>query len=98
MAGVTVTFTAISGPNLSGIVCSETGNNANVTDSNGNAPCTCTDTEGAGTDTIQANSGALTSNTVSKTWQAPCDLMVTKSCQAAPEYVCTKPITSQTMK
>jgi hypothetical protein len=63
VAGATVTFTVISGPNMG-----TTG--TDVTDASGVATFTYTDSGGAGTDTIQANIGQIQSNTVEKIWQA----------------------------
>lgn len=61
VAGATVVFTVLTGPNAG-----KTG--SSTTDGTGNASFTYTDL-GAGTDTIQAKIGTtLTSNTVSMTW------------------------------
>jgi hypothetical protein len=62
VAGATITFTVTAGPNQG-----TTGQA--VTDANGNASFIYTDSGGAGTDTIVASIGALTSNEVTKTWQ-----------------------------
>jgi PKD repeat protein len=59
--GATITFTVTAGPNQ-GVTGQA------VTDANGQATFTYQDAGGAGTDTIVASIGALTSNTVSKTW------------------------------
>ena len=64
VAGATVTFTVTAGPN--------TGQSGtDVTDGAGNAEFTYTSNGVAGTDTISASIGSLTSNSVSKTWQVP---------------------------
>jgi hypothetical protein len=62
VAGAGVTFSVIAGPNAS---ATGTG----TTDANGQATFTYSDTGGAGTDTIQANSGDVHSNTAQKVWQ-----------------------------
>jgi len=61
--GATVDFEVLTGPNTG-----ETGQD--VTDVDGNATFTYTDTAGPGTDTIQASIGGLKSNIVEKIWQA----------------------------
>ncbi len=61
-AGVTVTFTVLSGPNAG-----KTG--TAVTDNNGQASFTYTDTGGAGTDRIQASDATDNSNVVTKMWK-----------------------------
>ena len=65
VAGATVVFTVLTGPNAGA-----TG--SAVTDANGLASFTYNDTGGAGTDTIQASIGSLKSNTVQKIWASTC--------------------------
>lgn len=65
VAGATVVFTVLSGPNAG-----QTG--SAVTDSNGLASFTYNDTGGAGTDSIRASIGTLNSNTVQKIWASTC--------------------------
>ena len=60
--GAIVKFKVIAGPD-DGLAA------PGVTDANGEATFTYTDTIGAGTDTIEADLGGLTSNTVEETWQ-----------------------------
>jgi hypothetical protein len=63
--GATVVFTVLTGPNAG-----KTG--SAVTDVNGFASFTYSDTGGAGTDTIRASIGTLNSNTVTKLWASTC--------------------------
>jgi hypothetical protein len=62
VAGSSVKFVVKTGPNQ-GI------STVAITDANGNASFTYTGKGGAGTDTIQANTGSVLSNSVSVTWQ-----------------------------
>jgi hypothetical protein len=78
VVGATVVFKVLTGPNAG-----QTG--SSDTDSNGQATFTYSDTGGAGTDTIQASIGTLTSNIVSKIWAvADCDSPVVTL--SAPMY------------
>lgn len=77
VAGATVTFTVVSGPNAG-----QTG--TGVTNASGEATWTYTDTGGAGTDTIKATIGSVESNTVSKIWKNPND---PPTCSATPDVV-----------
>lgn len=63
--GATVNFAVLTGPNAG-----KTG--SAVTNANGQATFTYSDTGGAGTDTIQASIGTLNSNIVSKAWTTDC--------------------------
>jgi hypothetical protein len=68
--GVTITFRVTSGPNAGATGTGQTG-------ANGQATFTYTDNGGAGSDTIQAFVGALSSNVVVKNWVvvvATCDI------------------------
>ena len=70
IAGVTVSFKILSGPNVG-----MTGSGTTLT--NGQTTFTYTDTGGAGADNIQANVGALVSNILVKNWVVPvatCDM------------------------
>src|SRR4029077_20783252 len=61
--GATVTFLVTAGPNKG-----RTG--TDVSDANGQATFTYTDTGGAGTDTIVVSTAGLPSKTLTKTWAA----------------------------
>ena len=75
IAGATVGFTIVSGPNAGAAgTCLQPGC---VSDANGQVAFTYFDANGAGTDTIRANIGALQSNTVTKNW-----VVVVKRCDA----------------
>jgi hypothetical protein len=70
IAGVTITFRVTSGPNAGATGTGQTG-------ANGQATFTYTDNGGAGSDTIQAFVGALSSNVLVKNWVAviaTCDI------------------------
>ncbi len=70
IAGVTVTFTVISGPNAGATGSANTG-------ANGQATFTYTDNGGAGSDQIRASVGTINSNILVKNWVvavARCDV------------------------
>jgi hypothetical protein len=64
LKGAIVRFTIESGPNA-GVF------GAATTDAGGHASFTWPDNQGAGVDTVQANTGSVQSNTSQQTWQGP---------------------------
>jgi hypothetical protein len=67
IAGVTVNFSVISGPNAGATGSGTSG-------STGTTTFTYPDNGGEGTDNIQASVGALVSNVLVETWVLPCDV------------------------